>query len=69
MATLPAVVHICKPTFEARAAAALFDSISRWVPEVSSPSATARATAWALTPAATALAQAGDTVRLTRGCT
>jgi DNA-binding SARP family transcriptional activator len=51
---------------EARAAAALFDSISRWVPEASSPSATARATAWALTHEGAALAQAGDTVRLTR---
>jgi hypothetical protein len=51
---------------EARAAAALFDSISRWVPEASSPSAIARATAWALTHAGAALAQAGDTVRLTR---
>jgi DNA-binding SARP family transcriptional activator len=51
---------------EARAAAALFDSISRWVPESSSPSAIARATAWALTHAGGALAQAGDTVRLTR---
>lgn len=50
---------------EARAAAALFDSISRWVPEASSPSANARAKAWALTHAAAALAQAGDTVRLT----
>ncbi|MDF2772036.1 MAG: transcriptional activator protein [Geminicoccaceae bacterium] len=51
---------------EARAAAALFDSISRWVPEASSPSANARAKSWALTHAAAALAQAGDTVRLTR---
>ena len=51
---------------EARAAAALFDSISRWVPEASAPSATARATAWALTHAATALARVGDTVRVTR---
>jgi tetratricopeptide (TPR) repeat protein len=51
---------------ESRAAAALFDSISRWVPEASSPSAAARATAWALAHEATALAQAGDTVRLTR---
>lgn len=51
---------------EARAAAALFDSIARWVPEVSSPSARARATAWALTHASAALGQAGDTVRLTQ---
>jgi tetratricopeptide (TPR) repeat protein len=51
---------------EARAAAALFDSISRWVPETSSPSANARANAWALTHAGAALAQAGDTIRLTQ---
>jgi DNA-binding SARP family transcriptional activator len=49
-----------------RAAAALFDSISKWVPEVAPPSATGRATAWALTHAATALARSGDTVRLAR---
>jgi DNA-binding SARP family transcriptional activator len=49
-----------------REAAALFDSVSRWEPEASSPSAAARARAWALAQVATALAQAGDTVRLTR---
>jgi tetratricopeptide (TPR) repeat protein len=51
---------------ESRAAIALFDSVSRWAPEASSPSAAARAKAWALAQVATALAQAGDTVRLTR---
>ena len=51
---------------EWRATVALFDSISRWVPEASSPSAKARARSWALAQVATALAQAGDTVRLTR---
>ena len=51
---------------EARAAAALFDSISRWVPDASSPSANARAKAWALTHSGAALALAGDTVRLTQ---
>jgi tetratricopeptide (TPR) repeat protein len=51
---------------ESRAAAALFDSISRWIPEASSPSASARATAWALTHEGAALVQAGDTARLTR---
>ena len=49
-----------------RATAALFDSISRWVPEATSPSARARAKSWTLAQAATALAQAGDTVRLTQ---
>jgi hypothetical protein len=51
---------------ESRAAAALFDSISRWMPEASSPSANARAKAWALAHAGAALAQSGDTVHLTR---
>ena len=51
---------------EWRAAATLFDSISRWMPEAASPTATSRAAAWALAHAATALAQAGDTARLSR---
>ena len=51
---------------EPRQAAALFDSISRWEPEVASSSATARASAWALAHGGTALAQAGDTARLKR---
>jgi len=48
------------------AAAALFDSISRWMPEVATLTATSRAAAWALAHAATALAHAGDTARLAR---
>jgi DNA-binding SARP family transcriptional activator/TolB-like protein len=51
---------------EGRAAAALFDSISRWMPEGASPTATSRAAAWALAHAATALSQAGDTARLSQ---
>lgn len=51
---------------EARAAAALFDSIARWLPEATSPTATSRARTWALTHAATGFATAGDTVNLSR---
>ena len=51
---------------ELKAAIALFDSISRWLPEAAPPTATSRASAWALTHGGTALAQAGDTARLKR---
>ena len=51
---------------EANAAAALFDSISRWEAESASPIAVSRASAWALAHAATALALAGDTARVRR---
>lgn len=51
---------------EWRAAVALFDSIARWVPEATSPSAKARVRIWALAHVATAVARTGDTVRLAR---
>jgi DNA-binding SARP family transcriptional activator len=48
------------------AAVALFDSISRWVPEAASRSAKARVRVWALAHVTTAVAKTGDTVRLAR---
>jgi len=49
-----------------REAAAVYDSIARWQFPDDFPSSTARRTAWSLTHVASALAAAGDTMRLAR---
>jgi tetratricopeptide (TPR) repeat protein len=49
-----------------RAAVALFDSIVRWTPATWPASAAARHRAWNLTHVASAVAAAGDTIRLRR---